>query len=198
MAWVFQIAHDCDFYISKLNYIKEHISKFLKKGLTDNLVGKWTWRNRHFRFCRALGDVFTETVFLKGKNIPLPTDIMFSFVNCERFSHLQSTNNDIIIIIIYICLLPFVDLFHWSCLNRYAISLPATTAPAGYQCPKCKGIFLVLFLLVFHTIERCFETPLMESLFTLHFTVLQPFILFSIWDLIYNKFWFSISATRPI
>ncbi|XP_067938828.1 zinc finger protein-like 1 [Watersipora subatra] len=31
------------------------------------------------------------------------------------------------------------DLFHWACLNRYAISLPATTAPAGYQCPKCKA-----------------------------------------------------------
>jgi hypothetical protein len=23
-------------------------------------------------------------------------------------------------------------------LNKYASSLPSTTAPAGYQCPKCK------------------------------------------------------------
>lgn len=30
------------------------------------------------------------------------------------------------------------DVFHWSCLNKYASSLPSTTAPAGYQCPKCK------------------------------------------------------------
>ena len=89
--------------------------------------------------------------FLKGKNITLPTD-MFRFDNCERFSHLQSTNHDINI---NVCFLLFVDLFHWSCLNRYAISLPATTAPAGYQCPKCKGIFFVLFLVVFHTIELC-------------------------------------------
>ena len=30
------------------------------------------------------------------------------------------------------------DVFHWSCLDKYAASLPANTAPAGYQCPKCK------------------------------------------------------------
>lgn len=34
------------------------------------------------------------------------------------------------------------DVFHWSCLDKYASQLPANTAPAGYQCPKCKeGIF---------------------------------------------------------
>ena len=32
----------------------------------------------------------------------------------------------------------FEDVFHWSCLDRYASKLPANTAPAGYQCPKCK------------------------------------------------------------
>jgi hypothetical protein len=31
-----------------------------------------------------------------------------------------------------------IDVFHWSCLDKYASSLPANTAPAGYQCPKCK------------------------------------------------------------
>ncbi len=31
-----------------------------------------------------------------------------------------------------------LDVYHWSCLNKYAASLPSTTAPAGYQCPKCK------------------------------------------------------------
>ena len=35
-----------------------------------------------------------------------------------------------------------IDVFHWSCLDKYAAQLPADTAPAGYQCPKCKeGIF---------------------------------------------------------
>lgn len=29
-------------------------------------------------------------------------------------------------------------MFHWSCLNKYASELPGDTAPAGYQCPKCK------------------------------------------------------------
>eukprot|EP00127_Corallochytrium_limacisporum_P003108 Clim_evm37s146 gene=Clim_evmTU37s146 len=29
------------------------------------------------------------------------------------------------------------DIFHWECLNNYAASLPFTTAPAGYTCPKC-------------------------------------------------------------
>ncbi len=29
-------------------------------------------------------------------------------------------------------------MFHWSCLDKYASQLPANTAPAGYQCPKCK------------------------------------------------------------
>lgn len=34
------------------------------------------------------------------------------------------------------------DIFHWSCLDKYMSELPANTAPAGYQCPKCKsGIF---------------------------------------------------------
>uniref|UniRef100_UPI00398F339A zinc finger protein-like 1 isoform X2 n=1 Tax=Pristiophorus japonicus TaxID=55135 RepID=UPI00398F339A len=31
------------------------------------------------------------------------------------------------------------DLFHWSCLNEMAAQLPRNTAPAGYQCPSCKG-----------------------------------------------------------
>lgn len=30
------------------------------------------------------------------------------------------------------------DVFHWSCIDNYASNLPANTAPAGYQCPKCK------------------------------------------------------------
>jgi len=30
------------------------------------------------------------------------------------------------------------DVFHWRCLDKYASQLPANTAPAGYQCPKCK------------------------------------------------------------
>jgi len=30
------------------------------------------------------------------------------------------------------------DVFHWSCIDKYASSLPVNTAPAGYQCPKCK------------------------------------------------------------
>lgn len=34
------------------------------------------------------------------------------------------------------------DVFHWSCLDKYMEGLPANTAPAGYQCPKCKeGLF---------------------------------------------------------
>ncbi|KAL4238126.1 Zinc finger protein-like 1 [Mactra antiquata] len=34
------------------------------------------------------------------------------------------------------------DVFHFSCLNQYALQLPANTAPAGYMCPVCKaGIF---------------------------------------------------------
>ncbi len=34
------------------------------------------------------------------------------------------------------------DVFHWSCIDKYASELPSNTAPAGYQCPKCKeGIF---------------------------------------------------------
>ncbi|XP_065183515.1 zinc finger protein-like 1 [Sycon ciliatum] len=34
------------------------------------------------------------------------------------------------------------DVFHLSCLDRHASSLPVNTAPAGYTCPKCKsGIF---------------------------------------------------------
>ncbi|XP_072345528.1 LOW QUALITY PROTEIN: zinc finger protein-like 1 [Scyliorhinus torazame] len=31
------------------------------------------------------------------------------------------------------------DIFHWSCLNKMAGQLPKNTAPAGYQCPTCKG-----------------------------------------------------------
>ncbi|XP_067877569.1 zinc finger protein-like 1 isoform X1 [Heterodontus francisci] len=31
------------------------------------------------------------------------------------------------------------DIFHWSCLNKMAAQLPKNTAPAGYQCPICKG-----------------------------------------------------------
>ncbi|XP_043541075.1 zinc finger protein-like 1, partial [Chiloscyllium plagiosum] len=31
------------------------------------------------------------------------------------------------------------DIFHWSCLNKMAAQLPKNTAPAGYQCPMCKG-----------------------------------------------------------
>lgn len=32
--------------------------------------------------------------------------------------------------------------FHWDCLNNYAVALPAHTAPDGYLCPTCKsGIF---------------------------------------------------------
>ncbi|EMP25810.1 Zinc finger protein-like 1 [Chelonia mydas] len=31
------------------------------------------------------------------------------------------------------------NLFHWSCLNEMANQLPKNTAPAGYQCPSCKG-----------------------------------------------------------
>jgi len=30
------------------------------------------------------------------------------------------------------------DVFHLNCLDKYASQLPADTAPAGYQCPKCK------------------------------------------------------------
>ncbi|CAF0717654.1 unnamed protein product [Brachionus calyciflorus] len=30
------------------------------------------------------------------------------------------------------------DVFHWACLDKYASELPENTAPAGYQCPKCK------------------------------------------------------------
>jgi hypothetical protein len=31
-----------------------------------------------------------------------------------------------------------LDVFHSTCIDKYASSLPANTAPAGYQCPKCK------------------------------------------------------------
>uniref|UniRef100_A0A8C4N9Y3 Zinc finger protein-like 1 n=1 Tax=Eptatretus burgeri TaxID=7764 RepID=A0A8C4N9Y3_EPTBU len=31
------------------------------------------------------------------------------------------------------------DVFHWDCLSSAASQLPATTAPAGYQCPGCAG-----------------------------------------------------------
>ncbi|EDO40209.1 predicted protein [Nematostella vectensis] len=34
------------------------------------------------------------------------------------------------------------DVFHLSCINNFAQSLPPNTAPAGYTCPNCKnGIF---------------------------------------------------------
>ena len=26
---------------------------------------------------------------------------------------------------------------HWACLDRYARSMPASTAPAGFVCPSC-------------------------------------------------------------
>lgn len=36
----------------------------------------------------------------------------------------------------------FLDVFHWDCLNQYALKMPPNTAPAGYSCPTCKhGIF---------------------------------------------------------
>lgn len=35
--------------------------------------------------------------------------------------------------------LTFADVFHWQCFNRWASSHPATTAPAGYACPVCRG-----------------------------------------------------------
>jgi hypothetical protein len=28
--------------------------------------------------------------------------------------------------------------FHWVCLDKWARSLPANTAPAGYTCPTCQ------------------------------------------------------------
>eukprot|EP00126_Sphaerothecum_destruens_P003440 Sdes_comp17189_c0_seq1m6363 len=31
------------------------------------------------------------------------------------------------------------DLFHWSCLDRYGLSFPPETAPAGFSCPVCEG-----------------------------------------------------------
>lgn len=31
------------------------------------------------------------------------------------------------------------DVFHWKCLDKYARSFPANTAPAGYTCPSCKS-----------------------------------------------------------
>jgi len=37
------------------------------------------------------------------------------------------------------CYLCFPDIYHWACLDQYAKSLPATTAPAGYCCPSCKS-----------------------------------------------------------
>ncbi|GAB1599678.1 zinc finger protein-like 1 [Argonauta hians] len=34
------------------------------------------------------------------------------------------------------------DVFHWECLNQYALKMPPNTAPAGYTCPTCKhGLF---------------------------------------------------------
>ena len=32
----------------------------------------------------------------------------------------------------------FTDVFHWVCLDKWARSLPANTAPAGYTCPTCQ------------------------------------------------------------
>lgn len=34
--------------------------------------------------------------------------------------------------------LPFADVFHWACLDRFSRQLPPTTAPAGYTCPSCR------------------------------------------------------------
>lgn len=31
------------------------------------------------------------------------------------------------------------DVFHFVCLNQYALQLPANTAPAGYTCPTCRS-----------------------------------------------------------
>ncbi|CAH8437961.1 unnamed protein product [Heterobilharzia americana] len=30
-----------------------------------------------------------------------------------------------------------LDIFHWDCLNKYVLSLPPTTTPAGFLCPLC-------------------------------------------------------------
>ncbi|XP_032237103.2 zinc finger protein-like 1 homolog [Nematostella vectensis] len=32
------------------------------------------------------------------------------------------------------------DVFHLSCINNFAQSLPPNTAPAGYTCPNCKNV----------------------------------------------------------
>ena len=34
--------------------------------------------------------------------------------------------------------LSLLDVFHLDCLNKFAASLPPSTAPAGYTCPNCK------------------------------------------------------------
>jgi len=44
---------------------------------------------------------------------------------------LKQENNPTVRLVCY-------DVFHWSCLDKYASELPSNTAPAGYQCPKCK------------------------------------------------------------
>ncbi|KAK3608597.1 hypothetical protein CHS0354_042590 [Potamilus streckersoni] len=31
------------------------------------------------------------------------------------------------------------DVFHWTCLNKHAQTLPQNTAPAGYTCPLCSA-----------------------------------------------------------
>jgi len=31
------------------------------------------------------------------------------------------------------------DLFHWDCINSWALRFPETTAPSFYQCPDCKA-----------------------------------------------------------
>ncbi|CDI97503.1 zinc finger protein 1 [Echinococcus multilocularis] len=37
-----------------------------------------------------------------------------------------------------------LDIFHWRCLDNYASQLPATTAPAGYECPSCSMCIIPL------------------------------------------------------
>lgn len=36
-----------------------------------------------------------------------------------------------------IIIFKIIDVFHWTCLNKYCSSLPSNTAPAGYCCCDC-------------------------------------------------------------